>query len=226
MKKCTDCEVVKPYSEFHKEKKAKDGFRNQCKECTKIRKSKIKNVCVVCGKEFNSTAKSRYCSRKCQGVDSKIKVKTNCSVCSKEIYRIPAMIKRHKRHYCSEECKNAGFSKYYSGENAYWYDDSKSEQDRIIGRKIPSYFRWRRLVYERDNYTCKVCGCNSSGNLNAHHIMNYSEHEGLRTDINNGITMCKECHKNFHDTYGYKNNNVIQLVEFLINKYVNTEVNK
>ena len=56
--------------------------------------------------------------------------------------------------------------------------------------------------------------------------MNYSEYEELRTDVNNGITMCKECHKDFHTKYGYKNNDFMQLVDFIINRYVNTEVNK
>ena len=226
MKECTDCKKIKPYTEFHKEKKAKDGYRNQCKDCTRKRKAKIENVCVVCGTKFKSTVTSKYCSRKCQGLDSENKIKTECSICGKEIYRIPAMIARHKRHYCSENCKNEGFSKYYSGENAYWYNSNKSEEERIVGRKIPSYFRWRRLVYERDNYCCRICGCKENDKLNAHHIMNYSEYEELRVDVNNGITMCKECHKDFHTRYGYKNNNFMQLVNFIIDRYVNTEVNK
>ena len=31
----------------------------------------------------------------------------------------------------------------------------------------------------------------------------------------NGITLCEKCHKEFHKTYGYKNNNIKQLKEFL-----------
>ena len=40
MKECTDCKKIKPYAEFHKEKKAKDGYRNQCKDCTRKRKAR------------------------------------------------------------------------------------------------------------------------------------------------------------------------------------------
>lgn len=65
------------------------------------------------------------------------------------------------------------------------------------------------------NSKCQCCGNNKGHNLNAHHILNYSEYEELRTDIYNGITLCKDCHKLFHDTYGYKNNNYDQLKEFL-----------
>ena len=76
------------------------------------------------------------------------------------------------------------------------------------------YSEWRRQVYERDRYTCQCCG-EKGGNLVAHHILNYSEHEELRTNVGNGITLCKTCHKEFHNTYGYKNNTKEQVNEFI-----------
>lgn len=42
-----------------------------------------------------------------------------------------------------------------------------------------------------------------------------SEHTELRVDMNNGITMCEKCHKEFHNNYGYTGNDDIQLDEFL-----------
>lgn len=47
---------------------------------------------------------------------------------------------------------------------------------------------------------------------------NYAEYKELRTDVSNGITLCKECHKEFHKTYGYSRNNEYQIKEF-INDY-------
>lgn len=37
MKKCTKCDKLKPITEYHKNKRKKDGFQDECKECCKIR---------------------------------------------------------------------------------------------------------------------------------------------------------------------------------------------
>ncbi len=54
---------------------------------------------------------------------------------------------------------------------------------------------WRKAVFERDNYTCVECGDNTGGNLNADHIKPWAYYPDLRTDINNGRTLCVPCHK-------------------------------
>lgn len=65
---------------------------------------------------------------------------------------------------------------------------------------------WRRLVFERDNYTCKQCaskrGNKNDGNeiyLEAHHripirkLVN-TKFEKFIYDVQNGITLCTKCH--------------------------------
>ena len=37
MKLCNDCKIFKKLDEFHKHKKSKDGYRNSCKSCRKIK---------------------------------------------------------------------------------------------------------------------------------------------------------------------------------------------
>lgn len=55
------------------------------------------------------------------------------------------------------------------------------------------YKCWRLAVFERDNYTCCICGIRG-GYLEAHHIIQWSDNELLRYDISNGQTLCKKCH--------------------------------
>lgn len=93
-------------------------------------------------------------------------------------------------------------------------------------RKIRNSFlmkQWRFNVFERDNYTCILCNArNGNGytvKLNADHIKSFSniiKENKIKSfkeailckelwDINNGRTLCLNCHKNT-DSFGGKSN--------------------
>ena len=61
------------------------------------------------------------------------------------------------------------------------------------------YKLWRKAVFERDNYTCIWCGLKSGNGkaiiLNADHIKPFADYTELRFAIDNGRTLCKDCHK-------------------------------
>lgn len=60
---------------------------------------------------------------------------------------------------------------------------------------------WRIKVFKRDNYTCQNCRVRG-GKLQAHHVKSYREYPELRHDIDNGQTLCVDCHKQTK-TYGW-----------------------
>ena len=96
-----------------------------------------------------------------------------------------------------------------------------STTEQHIARNNTYYKEWTNKVFERDNYTCQCCG-KRGGNLNAHHLYNFSEYEDLRYDLNNGITLCEKCHlikypNSFHSIYGERNNTPEQITEFIQN---------
>ena len=59
-------------------------------------------------------------------------------------------------------------------------------------RKSPEYKRWRREVKQRDGDTCRVCGVHL--NLHIHHIKPLEKYPDFATEIDNGITLCGNCH--------------------------------
>lgn len=66
------------------------------------------------------------------------------------------------------------------------------------------YLEWRKQVLKRDKNTCSSCG--SKKELVCHHLNGWHWFKEGRLDPNNGVTLCKSCHKHFHKTYGNKYN--------------------
>ena len=52
---------------------------------------------------------------------------------------------------------------------------------------------WRIDVFERDDYTCQMCN-QRNGRKNVHHILRFVDYPEFRSNINNGITLCIDCH--------------------------------
>ena len=68
------------------------------------------------------------------------------------------------------------------------------------------YKQWRTKVFNRDNFTCRICE-QKGGKLDPHHIKPFSVFIEYRFDIDNGLTLCRKCHKKT-DSYG-RNKDVI-----------------
>lgn len=114
-------------------------------------------------------------------------------------------------------CYNCGIKKN-TGKNNHNYNPNLTIEERIIGRKYTEYPEWRKSVYERDKYACQCCGDNRGGNLVAHHLDGYGWCKERRTDVTNGVTLCNDCHKDFHSMYGKKNNTETQYSEWIMHK--------
>lgn len=92
-----------------------------------------------------------------------------------------------------------------SGEKHWNWDDTKTDEERRNGRAYPEYKDFTKRVMARDNYTCQCCG-QEHGDIEVHHLDGYSWCIEKRLDDTNGITLCRNCHSNFHARYGNKHN--------------------
>lgn len=180
-------------------------------------------TCIICNKEFTTYFKNQ----KCCSIECGNKIKENkktlvCVNCNKEFTRTASQIfwsnkRGYENIFCSTKCKK----EYHKGENHpnYIQDRTQLKDTNKSIRWSKEMCDWRKAVYERDNYTCQMCGNKSSkGNaviLNAHHIERFVDNEYLRFDVNNGITLCEECHKL---TYGKEKEFEKQFKEIIENK--------
>ena len=134
-----------------------------------------------------------------------------CEVCGETFLQASSQ----NNNFCCLSCSSAGIteehreklSKKVSGKNNPMYGV------RMIGdkhwnwkggisaesRSTPEYNLWRKCIYERDYYTCKMCGTTKSGSFNAHHIFKWIDYPEFRFEIWNGITLCEECHRKIYN---------------------------
>ena len=105
----------------------------------------------------------------------------------------------------SEETRRK-LSEVHKGEKSYLWKGGINPFRKSL-RNCFEYRQWRSDIFTRDNFICQECG--QIGNrLHAHHIKTFSSiiqkyeittlREALECEelwnINNGITLCKECH--------------------------------
>lgn len=186
-------------------------------------------ICKHCDLVFQSKkeCKSRfpkYCSRKCYskaerspetrkkqslakiGKEPANKLPTgfiSCSYCGEKIViKIGAY---YKPKYCSLKCRDQAYKhldySQYKGANSHFWKGGVTEENELE-RKSGKYRNWRKSIFERDKYTCQICG-QIGGCLQADHIKPFAYHKELRFDINNGRTLCIKCHHNTN-TFGSK----------------------
>jgi hypothetical protein len=58
---------------------------------------------------------------------------------------------------------------------------------------------WALMVRIRDK---KCVQCGAIEDLHAHHIKPFKDYEELRYDVNNGVTYCADCHREWHKENG------------------------
>jgi hypothetical protein len=142
---------------------------------------KNSNVKVLCKCDNNECGKERL-----------LKYQSYHSLCNECCYLQESVrIKMSKNHF---NC--------FGKNNPNWNPMLTNEERNLSNRRsiLPENYTWKILVKERDNNTCQCCG--EQENICVHHINNWKEYPEQRFNINNGITLCGNCHKQLHHKFG------------------------
>lgn len=91
----------------------------------------------------------------------------------------------------------------------------KTKKDRKGRSMTEESKRWAKDIYLKFDYTCQKCLVRGK-RLNAHHIKSWKDYPENRFDLNNGVCLCKECHDEFHQIYGYKTSKPEDVFEYLL----------
>lgn len=172
-------------------------------EC-KSNYSRTSVTCNNCGEDFSKYKRraersdADLCSQECReeywsnNISPEIdtsgeSIELDCSYCDNTITK-PKSRTLFDKTFCDKDCYGDWLSENNVGEEHPQYTGGPAEKFTVYEK---------RKIFERDDYTCQDCGSGGE-QLNAHHIEPASENPSKVHDINNGVTLCVECHAERH----------------------------
>lgn len=157
--------------------------------------------CEWCGDTFtftlfNSQKESghtgRFCSLFCRNVFTRSRAfSIPCAICSTGIFVQPAQLKYRSRKTCSKSCR-AIYRRKQAEHRQECFGYTKHQLDRLARYSTEAEV-WRKAVFERDDFTCQLCG-KRGDYIEADHIKPWAYFPGLRFELSNGRTLCRPCH--------------------------------
>lgn len=151
---------------------------------------KYKTFCIECGIE-------KYTQK------SKVNIPSRCRPCatkltpSEEVKKKISETLRNKYATDAEWKRKVVAAQNVAKGSKHWNWKGGITPINQRTRTSEDYSAWRLAVLHRDHYKCRVC--EDTQNLHAHHINPWSAFPEDRYVLQNGLTLCATCHKNYHD---------------------------
>ena len=177
---------------------------------------KVKLQCLTCGKEIErwpcriQKYKGSFCNRSCaqSGRHPKTEFKKG--------HLYGKRFKNGEHPSLETEFKKGNIPwnkevKFFKiRQDGHWNWQGGIYSKILTIRRSLEYKQWRKKIFERDNYTCQICG-KRGGRIEADHIFQFSllykeldkifesnlkeiMNNELLWEIKNGRTLCKKCH--------------------------------
>lgn len=143
-------------------------------------------------------------------ISNESKIEITCLMCSSKRKVLVTCLKDNRDEMPCRECKKIETRKRLFNKSL----NSNLESDKEV-RESSVYKEWRNNIYKRDNYKCDLCDAHGRlAELRSHHLDGFNWALDKRFDLDNGITLCLNHHKQFHRLYGYGYNTKEQYKEF------------
>ena len=151
---------------------------------------------ICCSYQCSNTLNKLIENRKDKDKKNRIK---KCEGCGKKMdwsadYRKKAISVFIKMKFCTKACADIHGFRYTGKDHTNFKEDARRKNRRGGAN------RWTNNVYNRDSYTCQKC--KASGTkviLHAHHIKSMAHYPKLKWNLDNGITLCIDCHHKVHE---------------------------
>lgn len=202
-------------------------FFRLCKSCSKSNFELCDSCATVDRNKLNYDAIVRSSREAATLYQSKPENRLLGSRIAKERYYDKEYVAKHRRsckkrsadpEYREKLKKNATRGLEHAIKTACGLQGISIEQ--FSGFVSPESVRLRALVmppirlecFKLANFKCDICCC--TGKLNAHHKNSWNWAIEQRSELNNLVCLCNNCHKLFHSIYGNRDNTEEQYIEF------------
>lgn len=164
----------------------------ECARSASRGKTMVEMRCKFCGKKFireKCYQGQKYCSYRCSVEAKKKNIIKTCEICGKKFNVKPSIA--HKRFTCSKACDKERRSIMYSGAGAPTFKNRQHYYKNTAGQRL------RRLIRERDNYTCQECG-KTKTEMGRNPIVHHIDGNYNNNLPDNLICLCHSCHTKIH----------------------------
>jgi len=188
-KLCHKYKILKDLIEFYKDKSRKDGLTDKCKECNSIyiEEYYIKN-----------SEKLKRRTRKWRKDNLKKKNKYDRKYQKEHREQYKNYNKKYQ-HSPKGQITKIKYVKEHPEIGLQANIKQLTKISNLFNKSLEEYkyaiLYWSKTVKKRDN-KCQKCG--SKENLEAHHMLHKAKFPELSLNINNGITLCLDCHYEVH----------------------------
>lgn len=162
------------------------------------KKERPERICQYCQEPFKSQKEiQHFCSKSCAssykneaqnpawGIEARKKISAYAKKRGTSHMRTPERLDKQRHSIMGENHWN-------------WQGGLTSQQKKV--RNSFEMKKWREAIFARDDYTCQKCNKRGSF-LNADHVKPFALYPDLRFSLQNGRTLCVNCHRKTA-TYG------------------------
>ena len=175
--RCSKCGEWKEHSEYHRNAASRSGRSNNCKQCLQRPRRSLKGR--------PSYFKGRSHTPQARATMSEQRKGNKRALGHRKTWET-----RQKLREIALRTARRGPA------NNNWKGGRSSEVKAI--RQSAEYRMWRATVFECDGYRCRDCGDSQGGNLEAHHLVARVDRPDLVFVVDNGLTLCRQCHRLRH----------------------------
>ncbi len=186
-------------------KSSREMVTRKCDECgdeLTQRRLKVNDICKKCATAKANSARKDESLRLCACGNTKGYGAKTCKECYNKL-------DKSGENSASWGVKNphkSDLANRQQGETHWNWQGGKSKRS---GKQIA----WAKEVKELSGQVCDCCGYERVIALEAHHLYSDNTDRGEFT-MKNGVSLCSNCHKEFHRSYGYGDNTEEQYIEF------------